>query len=52
MENNISRRDFIKMMGVGAASISLGTYLVGCNSEEEEIMPVDKLREYHVFKLR
>jgi len=49
MEKNISRRDVVKMMGVGAATILTGS-LVGCSSKEEDKIALDRLSEYHAFK--
>ena len=37
MDNNISRRDFLKIMGAGAATVALGTTLTGCHRDLEQI---------------
>ena len=50
MKKDISRRDFFKMVGVGATSVVLGENLVGFVEVEEEKMSLDRLSEYHVFK--
>ena len=48
MNNEVSRRDFCKVMGVGALGVLLG--LTGCEKPEEEKMALDQLSEYHVFR--
>ena len=50
MEKEYSRRDFIKMVSVGALGVAIGSNLVGCEEPSEEKMGLDKLSEYHVFR--
>lgn len=51
MKKEYSRRDFIKILGVGATSALLGTTLSSCKEGQEENIALDRLSEYHVFKL-
>ncbi len=48
MKKDYSRRDFVKAMGIGAATLALGA--TGCVEGKEEMMDLDRLSEYHVFK--
>lgn len=48
MDISYSRRDFIKMMGVGAAGVVLG--ISGCSEVKEDTISTEELEEYHIFK--
>ena len=50
MEKNYSRRDFLKMIGAGAATVAMGTTLNSCKELEEEKMNIARLIQYRVFR--
>lgn len=50
MNKDYSRRDFCKIVGVGALGVLMGTNLAGCGEPEEEKMNLEQLSEYHVFR--
>ncbi len=49
MQKDYTRRDFLKVVGAGVATVALGNNLVGCGETEEETIPQDRLNDYHVF---
>ena len=50
MNKEYNRREFLKIMGLGTASLVLGSNLSHCKAREEEKMNIDRLIEYNVFK--
>jgi len=52
MDKDISRREFLKIMGVGGATIALGTTLTGCNRDLDQFtygteMGYEELANYY-----
>ena len=50
MKEDYSRREFLKILGIGAATIALTPNLAACDEREEEKIYLSRLSEYHVFK--
>lgn len=50
MKKEYSRRDFLKLLGTGTATVALGATLTSCKEGEEEKIALNRLGEYHVFK--